>query len=316
MTIRPLLALPRRLKEAFSVRRNRRNALLALVAASVAQVGAFVFFPPWVEIAYAAFQVTILMPLAVLAGAAGTPKRSGPLERLMSQDNAENVPFLLAASAHLYTHCRNKREGGAALKELAKELAHLRTEQEYLPEIATAVGSHCVWAVCGRKTDDVVETFWKANAMSRKAGNTIERIFIPPRNADEERSLTAALARHFDAGMTIRAFDTNWKGSNVLFKWRLPEGFGMTLVGKRPSSPDHQPDFSCVLVHWGYIGEQVPHHGVILKSPQWTAHFWGLFQQMAIHAQPTTAASLPQFLESHPNYVLARARASDHLRQS
>ena len=307
MKVRPLLrALPKRLKDAVLEPRNRTTALLATMAAAVAQVAVWVLqLPPWVETAYTGFQLAILLPLAVFLGAAVSPKRGTAIETLMRQPEAANAPFLLAAAAHLYSHCTDKRASRAALRELSKELGDLRTEQRYLPEIAKAVQSHCVWAVCGRKTDDAADSFWKANETSYGRGNTIERIFIPPRNGEEQRSVATALERHLAAGMTVRAFGAKWTGDDVLFKWQLPEGFGMTLLGARTG--DDAPALTRVLIHWGYIGDKVPHHGVILTHPEWTAYFWGLFEQMAIKTQESAARTLPEFLEQHRNYTMQKA---------
>ena len=311
MTIRPLLAaLPRRLNEAFWERRNQTAALLALIASAVAQIAAWVFLPEWVQSSYTVFQVAVLMPLAVFLGAAATPKRGSAIEQLMSQPKASDAPFLMAAAAHLYSHCEDRRAARVAIRELVKELRDLRTEQRYLPDITAAVKSHCVWAVCGRKTDDAAESFWEANACSHGKGNTIERIFIPPRNDEEERSLETAIQRHLAGGMTVRAFGPRWKGSDVLFNWKLPEGFGMTLLGRRRESADQPPELTRVLIHWGYIGDKVPHEGVILTSPAWTAHFWELYEQMALKAQPTAAANVTEFFARHRNYVLQRAALS------
>ena len=305
---RLLLALPHRLKGAFLEPRNQTIALLTTVAAATAQVLVLVLpVPIWVESSYTFFQAAILMPLAVFVGAAATPKRGSAIETLMRRPRGCEAPFLLAAAAHLYSRCDDRRAARMAILELAKELADIRTEQRYLPQIAQAVTSRCVWAVCGRKTDDAADGFWQANEKSFGARNTIERIFIPPRNAQEEVAVAVALERHLTAGMTVRAFGSHWNGSDVLFKWQLPEGFGMTLIGRRPDSPDENPKLDRVLVHWGFIGEKVPHHGVILTSQAWTEYFWDLFQQMAAAAPQTPAGSLPEFLQAHPNYRLRQA---------
>lgn len=193
-----------------------------------------------------------------------------------------------------------------AIAELCKELRRRRNEASYLAAVLEKVEGSSVWAVCGRKSDTVAQSFLEANARLKGLGHHVERIFFSPNDRREAQSIHQAIDRHLNDRMIVRAFSAKGATRVARREWRLPPGFGMTLLGA-PGDPnvDEPRDpkkLHTILVHWGGVDNIEPHFGVILSHPVWVENLIDLFKGIRATSHIVESGSIRDFLKSHPHY--------------
>lgn len=201
-----------------------------------------------------------------------------PLEQLFRSENVETASYLLGQASRMKQATPNEKEQRTALRELVAKIKSLMSEDQYLALAARLIRDNSVWAVCGRKTEKAWSEFLEANEFSRKKGRRIERVFFPP-EPEERELICRIIKRHFENDMIVYGFPSRMPAQKVYGEWHLPNGFGMSLIGKRnPDTDAEMPALEAALVHWGGVGsgDAPPHYGVILDSPAWLEHFWGL----------------------------------------
>lgn len=282
------LSLPSTLWAAARSPVAKRAAGKAVVAGMAIQIGLFLLRDTvagdWIEVLQFFVMAIMLPATALITGYVAAPWKPAALGELLRSAGGCAEPFLLGRAARVIAAAQTDDERVAvdrAIEELSREINSHRKERDYLTTVASLIRENSVWAVCGRKHPDSAPAFWTANVISKEKGHHIERIFLPPATPIEESDAHAAIRLHLEHAMIVRLVRPAITPHEARANWRLPDGFGMTIMGTRPGGNDQMPDVTCVLVHWGTIGKDT-HQGVLLRDPVWKEHFWKLFTDIAL----------------------------------
>lgn len=286
-----LLAVPMRRENFFGV-------LFALVAGSVVSLTIhFSGILSAINDIWALIVIAISPPISVIA-ALLTAEKLAP-----TRSSADEFWFARIRAMH---QAAGPPSRSSAIAELCKELRRGRNEASYLAAVLKHVEDSSVWAICGRKSDTVASSFLDANEKSKGLGHHVERIFFSPNDRREALPIHEAIDRHLRNRMVVRAFSAKDSTEMARREWRLPPGFGMTLLGDPGDSNADEPSdpekLHTILVHWGGVDHIEPHYGVLLSDPAWKENLIDLFKEIRATSHIVESGSINDFLNSHSHY--------------